>query len=54
MCKEMDPMADSRKEPTEHVTAEIEVTNCPDCGTEWEVVVTEHPRLPAPRRRREE
>lgn len=31
--------------------AEIEVTNCPECGTEWEVVVTERRRSQRPEER---
>ncbi len=46
-------MAESNKHVPEPATAEIEVTHCPDCGTEWEVVITEHPRTRAAERQRE-
>ncbi len=49
----MEAVTESKREVPEHATAEIEVTECPECGTEWEVVVTEHPRAPGAGRRRE-
>ncbi len=50
---EMEAVFESKKDAIEHAKAEIEVTSCPDCGTEWEVVVTEHPRPRAANARRE-
>ena len=47
-------MAESKKALIEQTTTEIEVTDCPECGTEWEVVVTEHRQPAAASRRREE
>ncbi len=49
----MEAVAESKKEFIEHATAEIEVTNCPECGTEWEVVITERRQPVAASRRRE-
>ncbi len=48
----MNAVFEPKKDAIEHGKAEIEVTSCPDCGTEWEVVVTEHPepRAASPRR----
>ncbi len=50
----MEAVAESKKEVIEHATAEIEVTDCPECGTEWEVVVTERRQVVSARHRRGE
>ena len=49
----MKSVSESKKEVGEHATAEIEVTNCPDCGTEWEVVVTARTQDASERKQRE-
>lgn len=34
-------MTEATKEPERKAHVEIAVTSCPECGTEWETVVTQ-------------